>query len=127
MHLIHETWVDLKWTHHAAFSDTHTPGSGKAKADPRCERLSAGVPTLTKLKYTRVDTPSEIRNISKLESGTVSKDTTYQRAPTKDQSVKRYTSCPTYSELTDVELGRRVGHFGTMSLQAPKNVNHGSF
>jgi len=52
--------VKMGKIHRGALSEKHISGLGKAKANPRWERLSADVHPLTKLKYTRAETSSEI-------------------------------------------------------------------
>ena len=101
-------------------------GLGKAKADPRWEQLSADVPTLAKMITKRVDASSEIRNISYIEAAAVSKDTTYQRTPSRDQRAGRYASYP-MNTVRNVELEGPVNHFSVKSLQTAKIVNYGSF
>jgi len=118
--------VKIGKIHSATLSESHVSGPGKPKADPRWERLSADVPTLAKMILKRADISSERQNITNVETGVVGKNATYQPMPGRDQCAERHAGYP-MNTVRDFELDKSVSQFSTKSLQATKNVNHGSF
>jgi len=99
--------VKIGKIHCSVLSESHVSGSGKAKADPRWERLSADVPTLAKMILKRADTSSESPDISNVETGVVGKNATYQPMPGRDQRAERHAGYP-MNTVRDVELEKSV-------------------